>query len=367
MQPKENFRGLRRPNRTLRWALGVSLVLAGVTALAAPAASAAERGAYARLHPGAHFQVTGIVSGVNANSVSVFVERGVVAGRSARHELLTVQLGRARVHEFAGRKGHARSDDANFAIGEVAHLSGVVLAGGPSANLECESATVSTDTPATALVGTVYETGGSLVIVDRSVFGQSDQMSDFVQPVIVDDTNATVTLNGAAATGSQIAAGQTVIVLGTLDNDIVLAASIDAFTTAPTIETGTLQDVSGTTLAITPFGGRFGYWSQSGGNSNDQNGPFLVDASTATIVLNGVSGATVSELTTGDAVIVVGTPGTTPLVATTVFASDQSDVAPLYFVHHHHFGFQNGQGGQWWSGQQSGGGNGGANSQGSDD
>ncbi|MGB9112047.1 MAG: hypothetical protein WCF24_04895 [Acidimicrobiales bacterium] len=369
MQLKENVRGPHRPNLALRWALGVTLVVAGVATLAAPAASAANRGAPARLDSAARFHVTGIVSGVSANSVQLFVERGVVAGHSARHQLLTVQLGHVRIREVTAGKGHARFSAGSFAIGEVARCSGEVSADGSSADLEAESATVSTDTPATALVGTVYETGGSLVIVDRTVFGRWDEMSSFVQPVIVDDTNATVTLDGAAAMASQIAAGQTVIVLGTDDNDIVLAASIDAFTTPPTIATGILQTVSGTTLAITPFGGRFLPLSLSqAGNNNvsDSFGPFLVDASTATIVLNGVSGAAVSELTPGDAIIAVGPPGTSPLVATTVFAFNQSDVAPLFFVRHHHLGFQNGQGGQWWSGQQSGKGDRGSNSQGAD-
>ncbi len=369
MQLRESLRRSRRPNLGLRSPLGVMLVLAGAAMLAAPAASAADRGASARLGSAARFHVAGIVSGVSANSVTMFVERGVVAGHSARHQLLTVQLGHVRIHEVTGREGHARFDAGSFAIGEVARCSGPVLAG-PSAVLEAESATVSTETPATALVGTVYETGGSLVIVDRTVFGRWDQMTSFVQPVIVDDSNATVTLDGSSALASQIAAGQTVIVLGTDDNDIVLAASIDAFTTPPTIATGTLQIVSGTTLAITPFGGHFGAfsWSQGGnGNNPESSAPYLVDASTATIVLNGVSGASVSDLAPGDAIIAVGPSGTSPLVASTVFAFNQSDIAPLFFVRHHHWGFQNGQGGQWWSGQQSGGGDRGPNSQGSDD
>lgn len=347
---------------TMRAALGAALALAGIAAVAAPSASAANRGEHVHAASVARFHVTGIVSAVNDDSVNLFVENGVVAGRAVDHEQLTVRLGRARIHEIAARDGHFRSGDRTFAIGEVARFSGAVLADGSSNDLWAQTGSV-TQTPVIALVGTVYETGGSLVIVDRTVFGRCDQVNSFVEPVVVDDSSATITLDGSAATGAQIAAGQTVIVLGTNVDGTVLAASIYAFSTAPTIATGILRTVSGTTLAITPFGWRLGPWSPGGSNNDSMpSGPFLVDASSAVIVLNGVAGSAVSDLAPGDAIVAVGPSGSSPLAASVVFAFDQLDLAPLTFFGHHH-----GHGGQWWSGQVSGTGNSGSNSQGSSD
>lgn len=354
MMLKTVLRG-SRPRLAARAALGAAIALAGIATLVAPSASAANRGG-AHLSSTARFHVTGIVSAVNAESVKVFVENGVVAGKSADHQLLTVQLGRARIRDLVARKGHFRREVGSFVVGELARLSGVVFTQGSSNDLQADSGSV-TQTPVIAVVGTVYETGGSLVIVDRSVLGRCDQVSSFVIPVIVDDSQAaTITLDGATATASQIAAGQTVIVLGTNDNDIVLAQSIYAFSTPPTIETGILQDVSGTTLAISPFGG-YGYpWSLRGWNGGGSAGPSLIDASSATIVLNGAS-SSISDLSDGDAIVAVGPSASsnTPFAAATVFAFSESDVVPVAFFGHRNFWGQ-GWSGQGWSGQQSGGG-----------
>lgn len=362
MTLKAILRSTRGPSLAMRAALGATLVFAGVAALVAPSASAADHGASTHLASSARFRVTGIVSAVKADSVNLFVERGTVAGHSASHEQVTVHFGSAHIRGLAARNGHLRGD-RTLVVGDVARFSGSVLTEGSSNGLWAQSGTV-TPTPVIALVGTVYETGGSLVIVDRSVFGRCDQMNAFVQPVVVDDSDATVTLDGTAAATSQITAGQTVIVLGTNEDETILAASIYAFSTPPTIATGILQTVSGTTLAISQFGGHFDPWSQGGSNNDSSStGPFLVD-SPATIVLNGVSGAPVSDLAPGDAIIAVGPSGTTPLAATTVFASNQLDIAPTFFFRHHGH-FQGGPGGQGWSGQQAGGGPSGGGGQGS--
>ncbi len=358
------LRSARGPGLVMRAVLGATLALAGVAVLVAPSASAAEHGARTHIASAARFHVIGIVSAVNADSVNLFVERGMVAGRSASHDQVTVHFGHAHIRELAARNGQSRRGDQTFAVGEVAHFSGAVLTEGSSNALLAQSGTV-TPTPVTALVGTVYETGGSLVIVDRSVFGRYDQVNAFVEPVVVDDSNATVTLDGSAATATQIAAGQTVIVLGTNEDETILAASIYAFSTPPTIATGILQTVSGTTLAIAQFGGHFGPWSPSGSNNDSlSTGPSLVDASSATIVLNGVSGSSVSDLAPGDAIVAVGPSGSTPLAATAVFAFNQLDVTPIFFFRHHGQ-FHGDPGGPGWSGQQSGGGDAGGSGQGS--
>jgi hypothetical protein len=359
MSRKVILRGTRGPSLAMCAALGATLVFAGVAALVAPSASAADYGARTHLASSARFHVTGIVSAVKADSVNLFVESGTVAGRSASHEQVTVHFGRAHIRELTARNGHLRHRERTFVVGEVARFSGSVLTEGSSNGLWAQSGTV-TPTPVIALVGTVYETGGSLVIVDRSIFGRGDQMNAFVQPVVVDDSDATVTLDGNSADTSQITAGQTVIVLGTNEDETILAASIYAFSTPPTIATGILQTVSGTTLAISQFGGHFDPWSQGDSWST---GPFLVD-SPATIVLNGVSGAPVSDLAPGDAIIAVGPSGTTPLAATTVFASNQLDTAPTFFFRHHGH-FHGGPRGKGWSGQQAGGGDSGGGGQGS--
>ncbi|MGA8297150.1 MAG: hypothetical protein WB770_08930, partial [Acidimicrobiales bacterium] len=290
MSRRALLEGSTGPSLALRVALGATLVIAGVAALIAPSASAANREAKNSAASVAHFHVTGIVSAANANTVNLFVEQGVVAGRSVRHDELSVHVDRARIHEFTTRRSNLRHRGRPFSVGEIARLSGNVFEDGSSDDLEAQSATVSS-TPMMAIVGQVTEVGGTLVIVDRTAFGEGDHMSDYVEPAIVDDSQATVTLDGAAATASQIAAGQTVVVLGTSANDIVLAAAIYAFSTPPTIAKGILQTVSGDTLAIwTPGYRDDSYsWGQGDENAMFTGTPILVDASSATIVLNGVT------------------------------------------------------------------------------
>ncbi len=174
------------------------------------------------------------------------------------------------------------------------------------------------------VVGTVATVSGSTLTVTSQGFGNNAATTTYT----VDATNATVVKNNATSTVSSIAVGDTVAVRGTVTGTNVAATmirdgvmmqgrgqkngvtgTVNNFQgNGQPVIAGTVSSVSGTTITLT----------------NSGNTTYTIDASNAKIQKAGVSSATVSNVATGDTVLVQGTVNGTSVVATSVLDQAQA-------------------------------------------
>jgi hypothetical protein len=143
--------------------------------------------------------------------------------------------------------------------------------------------------------------------VRSPIQGNGDGQNSFT----VDVSQAAVTVDGA--TGPTLAPGQFVAVLGEGDHDTLLAASVYAFSAAPTVTGGEVSAVDGT---VVTFG--------------EDDTSTSLDLGTATLVINGNPGGTVDQITPGNRLVVIGsTDGTGTFTATMAFAFNSGDRGPV--------------------------------------
>ncbi len=165
-----------------------------------------------------------------------------------------------------------------------------------------------------AVVGTVASVSGNTITVTSN--GMGPNQSTTPTTYTVDATNATVMKNGATTTVASIAVGDTIAVQGTVSGTSVTATKIrdgvmqgNGAGSGPQIQgngepvlAGTVSSVSGSTITLT----------------NSGNVTYAIDATNAKIQVKGNSSATVSNVSTGDKVIVQGTVNGTSVTATSV-------------------------------------------------
>ncbi len=181
--------------------------------------------------------------------------------------------------------------------------------------------------PRPAVTGTVASVSGSTLNVPARGWARASP-TPATPTYTVNAANATVTKNGAASTVSAITVGDQVMVRGTVSGTNVTATVINdgkalgrpdmsekrsdmmevashtpeiAGNGQPVIG-GSVVSVSGNTLTIT----------------NASNVTYTVDATSAKIVKAGVTGATLSNITVGDKVVVQGTVNGTAVTAASV-------------------------------------------------
>ena len=157
------------------------------------------------------------------------------------------------------------------------------------------------------VVGTVSAINGTTL----TVTGKS--RSTTTPPTYtVDASNATVTKNNSASTVSAIAVGDTIMVQGTVSGTSVTAKTIrDGVVpqTQPAIQgngqpvvAGAVTGISGSTITIT----------------NKSNVTYTVDATSAKFVVTGVTNPTISNVATGDNLVVQGTVNGNSVTASSV-------------------------------------------------
>lgn len=298
---------------------GVALVQAGTSSAASAGGAPSEAHSVDTTHQAiaSRFIVSGIVQAKRATALRVFVQHGRVAGREVRRQALTVRISGMTVRTKVGtsvKRSATASRAASIAVGDVVRLDGSVHTVGGAPELDATNAIVA-PLPSMALAGTVSTINGSTITLDTSNFAQVGVCSEESQLVTVDARQASVSLDGASASLSQVTTGATVVVTGERDEDAVVATSVFAFSSAPAVAVGTLASVTGNTLSL----------SSSCEDDESQSAPVQVDATAASIVLDGLSGSTLAQLVAGDRVLAVGSPGSAPLAATTVFAFSSSD------------------------------------------
>lgn len=162
-----------------------------------------------------------------------------------------------------------------------------------------------------AVVGMVTSISGNTLTVNSKNWQRGSTAST---PYTVDATNATVTKNGASSSVSAIAVGDTVMIQGTVSGSSVTATAIRDGSMMMGGHTGmnpgvfgTVASVSGTTLTVTSKGFR----------QNATATTYTVDASNATVTKNGAN-SSVSNIATGDTVMVQGTVSGTSVTAKTI-------------------------------------------------
>ena len=159
--------------------------------------------------------------------------------------------------------------------------------------------------------GTVATINGTTITITSKAIQNGDSTSSATATTYtVDASKATVTKDGASSSVSAIAVGDTIIVQGTVSGTAIAATSIQdgKGQTEPAIKgtgepvvSGTITAVNGTNLTIT----------------NKSNVTYTIDASNATIT-KGNTASTISNVATGDTVIVQGTFSGNSVVATSV-------------------------------------------------
>ena len=171
--------------------------------------------------------------------------------------------------------------------------------------------------------GTVSAISGNTITLTAKQFQRptaaatSNASSPTTVTYTVDATNATVQKSGATSSVSSIAVGDTLMVQGTVSGTNVTATKINdgvmprnmgtGMQNLPTgngqpIVGGTVSAVSGTSISITNTGGA----------------TYTIDATNAKVTKDGVSSATISNVSVGDSIIVQGTVNGSAVTGTTI-------------------------------------------------
>jgi uncharacterized membrane protein YgcG len=136
-------------------------------------------------------------------------------------------------------------------------------------------------------IGVISAVSGSLLTVHKGTVPSDDANENDNGSFTVDDSTANVLVDLAAGTP---AVGQSVLVLGSSVNDVVVATSVFAFSTPPDVLRGRVSAVNGTTVTV-------------GGEEDAQT---QVDLSSTTLIVDGVSNSTPAQVTVGAKLVALG-------------------------------------------------------------
>lgn len=159
--------------------------------------------------------------------------------------------------------------------------------------------------------GTVSAVNGDIITITSKGFGKNASQTTYT----IDATNAKITKDGSASSVGSVAVGDTVMAQGTVSGTNVTATMLrdgvlgkkgnEKGSMRPVV-IGTVASVSGNTFTVTSKMGPAG-----------KNATYTVDAANATVTKAGTS-SSVSNITTGDMIIVQGTVSGTNVTATTI-------------------------------------------------
>jgi hypothetical protein len=306
-----------------------SLAIAGigaalVVAAAAPAATGAARPAaspHHHSHHAKHVSVTGLVAHHAGRSVTVFAKTAKVGSRTMHNK---------RVHLTFARAVHHRT---KMVVGDRIHVSAIGRAHGSHLTVMRHSDETVTPAPASLFFGTVVAISGNQLTVaehdrdngdgeqgdDHGHGGDGSDDSQSAAPadrgpggssgsghqITVDDTNATITVDGS--TDTPLVVGDTVAILGEATEDTIVAADIFGFTTAPDFLRGDVTAIDGNVVTL---GDDQSGDSEDGDVADDHGGDddqsVTVDLTNVPLALNGSLGSSPSDLTVGDKLVVLG-------------------------------------------------------------
>ena len=240
--------------------------------------------------------VVGTVSAVNGNSITISGRQGFSNTATSAATIYTVDATNAKV-----TKNNTASTVSAIAVGDTVMVQGKVSGTSVTAtNIRDGIANFGgKGVNGTGVAGTVASISGSTITIS----------SKANTTYTVDASSAAVTKGGAASSVSAIAVGDEIMVQGTVTGTSVKATNIRDGAGQPVIQgngqpvvAGSVSSISGNTITIT----------------NNSNVTYTVDATNAKFVVAGVTSPTISNVTTGDNLVVQGTVNGNSVVASSV-------------------------------------------------
>jgi len=263
-----------------------------------------------------HFAAQGLVVSTTGSSMVVLAATVTTRGGVTRHTPITVTLPATR--RPGGHDAAAAGIGVGLIVGDQVDLSGTKTGSGDTATFTATQV-AARPRPAQLFLGTVTAISGTLLTLTSTASssgGAADSAKsqgdsgDGSGTLTVDTATAAVTVDGAPGT---VTIGQTVAVLGEGVQDSVLAASVTAFSTAPAVISGTVSDITATTVTV-----------------GDGDTATSVDLAGVPLVVNGNSGGTVTDLGVDTTLVVLGITDTAGVFTpTTAFGFTSADVNPV--------------------------------------
>lgn len=298
-----------RPGLVALAAAGSLLLLASAPA-SALAAGHADKSKHVKV---VHFNAHGTVVSASGSTAVVMARTVQVQHQSVRHDVSITVTVTAGAFRQSGH-GHKAPTTAGLIVGDLVELQGTETGSGDSEVLTVTHAVQHTQV-AHVFLGTVTAVNGTTVKVSKGDAASDDQgeNDNGRDGLTVDVSKAVVTVDGAAGT---LAVGQTVAVLGEGDHDAVLAASVYAFTVAPTVLVGKISSVTGSKVTL--------------GHEQDA---VTVDLATTPLVINGNAGAALTSVAAGARAVILGTTTAGVFAPSLAFVFNSADKHPVGHNH----------------------------------
>ncbi|MEJ0021400.1 MAG: DUF5666 domain-containing protein [Candidatus Doudnabacteria bacterium] len=311
-----------------KYRLLLAASLMGSLALAAPAFAQGPQGIGRVGHMGMMRGngVFGSVTAISGNNLTVASKMRPMANTTTTSATYTVDATNATV-----TKNGAASTVSNIAVGDMVMVQGTV--NGTSVIATKINDGIMMRKP--GVFGTVATINGNTLTVTSKVWSKGNTSAATSTTYTVDDTNATVTKNGAASSVSNIAVGDTVMVQGTVNGTSITATAInDGMPPRPNkgqnpliegngqpVIAGTVSAINGNTLTVA-----------------NKNVTYTVDATSATVTKNNAASA-VSSIAVNDSVIVQGTTNGTNVTASSITDHSASTTTSANGTTNQHLGF----------------------------
>ena len=292
--------------------IAMSLVI--LTALATSLPAFAATNTFSKRNSGMHNKgmarkpgIQGTVASINGNTITVTGKQGFGTTTTTTY---TVDATNAKI-----TKNNTAGSISSIIVGDTIMVQGTVTGTNVVATTIREGIMNNSMRP--VVLGTVASiNGNTITVTGKQGFGTTTTTT-----YTVDATNAKITKNNTAGSISSIIVGDTIMVQGTVTGTNVVATTIrdgiaqginkngqenrnsplvSAGNGLP-IVAGTVTSVSGSTFVIT----------------NKSNVTYTVDATNAKIT-QGANSITVSNITTGDMVVVQGTVNGNSVIASSV-------------------------------------------------
>ncbi|MDX6256338.1 MAG: hypothetical protein QOJ11_2672 [Frankiales bacterium] len=260
-----------------------------------------------------HFNAHGTVVSASGSTAVVMARTVLVQHKGVRHNVaitVTVAPG-ALKHTGHGRKVPTT---AGLVVGNKVEVSGTATGSGDTEVLTVTHA-VQHAQAAHVFLGKVIAVNGTTIKVSKGAEASDDQdeNDNGLHGFAVDVSKATITVDGAAGT---LAVGQTVAILGEGDHDAVVAASVYAFTVAPTLLAGKISAVTGSQVTI-----------------GDEEDAVTVDLASTPLVINGNTGGALTSVAAGAKAVILGTTTAGVFTPSLAFVFNGADKHPVGHNH----------------------------------
>lgn len=251
----------------------------------------------------AHFVADGLIVGSTNGSLRILASHLHVGKANVANRVITV----AR----ASSKGRHQAAQTPPPVGYHVLVSGNAVTVNNTTTYAATGPENTQPRRAGVFLGTLTSLNGTLAQINAVHATDGHDDGQDTQVLSVDTSAATLTVDGTSGT---LGVGQFLVVLGERSQDTVVAASVYAFSTAPSVVSGEITAVSGTSVTL------------------DGDTPTVVDlapgGTAVPILLNGTSTVTPDALTTDMKILILGQTSSGVFTPTQAFAFDGQDTGP---------------------------------------